>query len=205
MIGISRPRRAATVGTLVLALAGVLGGCGKVATNDSVEEQVKSQLGTDGADCPSDLKGEVGQSIVCRATKGDAPPFDVKVTVTSVEGDTINFDIERVATGPAAVSEAPAAPAPAPASDSGADVAPSGPAATVDGKNVAQSVFDQLVSNGKQVNQVSCPDLAAQVGASQRCSLMSGTETYGVTVTVTSVAGTDVKFDIQVDQTPQPQ
>jgi hypothetical protein len=26
-----------------------------------------------------------------------------------------------------------------------------------------------------------------------------------VTVTVTSVAGTDVKFDIQVDQTPQPQ
>ena len=203
MIGISRPRRAATVGTLVLALAGVLGGCGKVATNDSVEEQVKSQLGTDGADCPSDLKGEAGQSIVCRATKGDAPPFDVKVTVTSVEGDTINFDIERVATGPAAASEAPAAPAPA--SDSVADVAPSGPAATVDGKNVAQSVFDQLVSNGKQVNQVSCPDLAAQVGASQRCSLMSGTETYGVTVTVTSVQGTDVKFDIQVDQTPQPQ
>ena len=120
--------------------------------------------------------------------------------MTSVEGDTINFDIERVGTGPTA---APAAPA-APASDTGADVAPSGPAATVDGKNVAQSVFDQLVSNGKQVNQVSCPDLAAQVGASQRCSLMSGTETYGVTVTVTSVAGTDVKFDIQVDQTPQP-
>lgn len=201
MIGISRPRRAATVGTLVLALAGVLGGCGKVATNDSVEEQVKSQLGTDGADCPSDLKGEAGQSIVCRATKGDAPPFDVKVTVTSVEGDTINFDIERVGTGPTTASEAPAAPA----SDSAADVAPSGPAATVDGKNVAQSVFDQLVSNGKQVNQVSCPDLAAQVGASQRCSLTSGTETYGVTVTVTSVAGTDVKFDIQVDQTPQPQ
>jgi hypothetical protein len=129
MIGTIRPRRAATVGTLVLALAGVLGGCGKVATNDSVEEQVKSQLGTDGADCPSDLKGEVGQSIVCRATKGDAPPFDVKVTVTSVEGDTINFDIERVGTGP---TTAPAAPA-GPASGTGADVAPSGPAATGDG------------------------------------------------------------------------
>ena len=85
----------------------------------------------------------------------------------------------------------------------GAEVAPSDPSATVDGKNVAQSVFDQLVSNGKQVNQVSCPDLAAKMGASQRCTLMSGTETYGVTVTVTSVQGTDVKFDIQVDQTPQ--
>ncbi|MDT7580208.1 MAG: hypothetical protein QOK35_1472 [Pseudonocardiales bacterium] len=198
MSGISGPRRAATVGTLVLALVGVLGGCGKVATNDSVEEQIKSQLGTDSADCQTDLKGEVGQSIVCTATKNDAP-FDVKVTVTSVEGDTINFDIERLAAAPTA---APAAPA-APTSDTGADVAPSGSSATVDGKNVAQSVFDQLVSNGKQVNQVSCPDLVAQVGASQRCTLMSGTETYGVTVTVTSVQGTDVKFDIQVDQTPQ--
>jgi hypothetical protein len=200
MIGIGRPRRAASVGTLVLALVVTLAGCGKVATNDSVEDQIKSQLGTDTADCPSDLKGEVGQSIVCRATKGEAP-FDVKVTVTSVEGDTINFDIERVATGPTSAPVAPAAPAPA--SDTGADVAPSNPSATVDGKNVAQSVFDQLVSNGKQVNQVSCPDLAAQVGASQRCTLMSGTQTYGVTVTVTSVQGTDVKFDIQVDQTPQ--
>jgi Domain of unknown function (DUF4333) len=199
MIGIGRPRRAATVGTLVLALVVALGGCGKVATNDSVEEQIKSQLGTDSADCPTDLKGEVGQSTVCKATKGDAPPFDVKVTVTSVEGDTINFDIERLAAGP---TVAPAAPA-APASNTAADVAPSSPSATVDGKNVAQSVFDQLVSNGKQVNQVSCPDLTAQVGASQRCTLMSGTETYGVTVTVTSVQGTDVKFDIQVDQAPQ--
>ena len=198
MIGMGRPCRAASVGTLVLALVVTLAGCGKVATNDSVEDQIKSQLGTDTADCPSDLKGEVGQSIVCRATKGEAP-FDVKVTVTSVEGDTINFDIERVPVGP---TSAPVAPA-APASDTAADVAPSNPSATVDGKNVAQSVFDQLVSNGKQVNQVSCPDLAAQVGASQRCTLMSGTQTYGVTVTVTSVQGTDVKFDIQVDQTPQ--
>jgi hypothetical protein len=196
MIGIGRPRRAATVGTLVLGVVVALGGCGKVATNDSVEDQIKSQLGTDSADCTTDLKGEVGQSIVCKATKGDAPPFDVKVTVTSVEGDTINFDIERLAAAP---TVAPAAPA----SDTAADVAPSSPSATVDGKNVAQSVFDQLVSNGKQVNQVSCPDLTAQVGASQRCTLMSGTETYGVTVTVTTVQGTDVKFDIQVDQTPQ--
>jgi hypothetical protein len=109
-----------------------------------------------------------------------------------VQGDTINFDIEGVAP-----------PTAAPASPSAADVASAAPASTVDGKNVAQSVFDQLASKGKQVNQVSCPDLEARVGASQRCSLVSGTETYGVTVTVTSVQGTDVKFDIQVDQTPQ--
>jgi hypothetical protein len=196
MIGIGGMRRVVTVGTTVLALVTVLAGCGKIATNDSVEQQIKSQLGTDAADCPDDLEGEEGRSIVCRATRG-GETFDVRVTVTSVEGDTINFDIERVAGTPTAATDAPA-------SDTVADVAPAAPTATVDGKNIAQSVFDQLVANGKQVNQVSCPDLAAQVGASQRCSLMSGTETYGVTVTVTSVAGTDVKFDIQVDQTPQP-
>ena len=176
---------------VVLAAVVALTACGKVATDDSVEDQIKSQLGADSADCPTDLKGEVGQSIVCKATRGDQT-FDVKVTVTSVEGETINFDIERVAPP----TSAPAAPA--------TEVTSTAPAAaTVDGKNVAQSVFDQLASNGKQVNQVSCPDLEARIGASERCTLVSGTETYGVTVTVTSVQGADVKFDIQVDKTPQ--
>ena len=191
MIGIGRVGRAGAVGAAGLALTAVLGGCGKIATNDSVEQQIKAQLGTDNADCPDDLKGEVGRSIVCTAKRGD-DSFDVKVTVTSVEGDTINFDIERVAPP----TSAPAAPA--------TEVTSTAPAAaTVDGKNVAQSVFDQLASNGKQVNQVSCPDLEARTGASERCTLVSGTETYGVTVTVTSVQGADVKFDIQVDKTPQ--
>ena len=196
MIGMDGVRRAATVGAAALALVVTLAGCGKIATNDSVEEQIKSQLGTDSADCPSDLKGDVGQSIVCNATKGD-DRFDVKVTVTSVAGDTINFDIERLGQG------ATAPPSVSPSAPAGGDVASAEPTSTVDGKNVAQSVFDQLATNGKQVNQVSCPDLAARVGASQRCTLVSGTETYGVTVTVTSVQGTDVKFDIQVDQSPQ--
>lgn len=192
MIGIDRARRTGKVGAVLLALIVVLTGCGKIATDDSVEEQIKSQLGTDSADCPSDLKGEVDQSIVCKATRGDQT-FDVKVTVTSVDGNTINFDIERVDGTPTA----------APASTPAGDVSTADPSSTVDGKNVAQSVFDQLAQNGKQVDKVSCPDLAAQIGATQRCSLVSGTATYGVTVTVTSVQGTDVKFDIQVDQQPQ--
>jgi Domain of unknown function (DUF4333) len=192
MIGIDRVRRAGTVGVAMLVLLVALVGCGKIATDDSVEEQIKSQLGTDSADCPSDLKGEVNQSIVCKATRGDQT-FDVKVTVTSVDGNTINFDIERVG----------ATPTSAPATSGSGDVSTADPSSTVDGKNVAQSVFDQLAQNGKQVDKVSCPDLAAKVGATQRCSLVSGTETYGVTVTVTSVQGSDVKFDIQVDQAPQ--
>ena len=169
----------------VLMAVAALTACGKVATDDSVEEQIKSQLGTDSSDCPSDLQGTEGESIICKATKG-GDAFDVKVTVTSVAGDTINFTIERVGDAPATVTPAATAAA----------------APTVEGKSVAQSVLTQLAADGKQVDEVSCPDLPATVGASQRCTLKAGGDTYGVTVTVTSVQGTDVKFDIQVDKTP---
>jgi Domain of unknown function (DUF4333) len=180
-------RLAAVLATVLTAA--VLTACGTVATDDSVEEQIKSQLGTDSSDCPSDLQGEAGESIVCKATKGDEA-FDVKVTVTEVTGGTINFTIERVG-GPA--------PAATPAATRDTDPAT---AQEVEGKSVAQSVLTQLMADGKQVDEVSCPDLPAAVGATQRCSLKAGDDTYGVTVTVTSVQGTDVKFDIQVDQTP---
>ena len=192
-------------GRLVAVLTGVftavaaLTACGRVATDDSVEEQIKSQLGTDTSDCPTDLKGEPGQSIVCTATKG-AEAFDVKVTVTSVSGSTINFMIERVG-GPAAADTAVGTPTTAPTTASTTAPSTAG-AGVVDGKSVAQSVLLQLKAEDKQVDEVSCPDLPATVGASQRCTLRAGADTYGVTVTVTSVQGTDVKFDIQVDKTP---
>jgi len=192
-------------GRLVAVLTGVftavaaLTACGRVATDDSVEEQIKSQLGTDTSDCPTDLKGEPGQSIVCTATKG-AEAFDVKVPVASVWGSTINFMIERVG-GPAAADTAVGTPTIAPTT--ALTTAPStAGAGVVDGKSVAQSVLLQLKAEDKQVDEVSCPDLPATVGASQRCTLRTGADTYGVTVTVTSVQGTDVKFDIQVDKTP---
>lgn len=185
----SRLGRFAAVLTAGFTAAVALTACGRVATDDSVEEQIKSQLGTDTSDCPTDLQGEEGQSIVCTATKG-GETFDVKVTVTSVAGDTINFTIER-AGGPGAVSTSAATP------DAVPDTAPQ-----VEGKSVAQSVLTQLAADGKQVDEVSCPDLPATVGAMQRCSLKAGGDTYGVTVTVTSVQGTDVKFDIAVDQAP---
>lgn len=192
-------------GRLVAVLTGVftavaaLTACGRVATDDSVEEQIKSQLGTDTSDCPTDLKGEPGQSIVCTATKG-GEAFDVKVTVTSVSGSTINFMIERVG-GPAAADTTVSTPTTVPTTAPTAPPSTAG-AEVVDGKSVAQSVLLQLKAEDKQVDEVSCPDLPATVGASQRCTLRAGADTYGVTVTVTSVQGTDVKFDIQVDKTP---
>jgi hypothetical protein len=53
-------------------------------------------------------------------------------------------------------------------------------------------------------SSVSCPDnLKGTVGATLRCELTDGGSTYGVTVTVTSVEGGVVKYDIKVDDQPK--
>ena len=74
----------------------------------------------------------------------------------------------------------------------------------VDGEELAESVSTEL---GKQVGQepdeVVCPDdLDAEVGAETRCTLTHEGTSYGVTVTATEVDGSDVNFDIQVDEEP---
>ncbi|MGE3286883.1 MAG: DUF4333 domain-containing protein [Pseudonocardia sp.] len=45
----------------------------------------------DAVDCPGDLEGTVGTMLRCSLTAG-ADRYPVDVTVTSVEGDTVNFD-----------------------------------------------------------------------------------------------------------------
>ena len=161
-----------------------------MSTADSGEEQVRSRRGTDTAACPADLAGEVGRTMVCTATRGDET-FDVRVTVTAVRADTLDLLIERL--GGTATS--------APSADG--DLVSADPSTSVAGTKVAQSVSTRLSAQGKRVEQVTCPDLPAQVGASQRCTLVSDGATYGVTVAVTSVQGTDVRFDITVDQAPR--
>lgn len=186
--------RAVAVAAAALALVAALAGCSRIATGDSIEERIESQLGTQHAECPSDLDGEVGASIICRTSDGEAS-FDVKVTVTSVEGNAVDYTIERID----AAAPEPAGPAPE-RDDASIDLS----AQVVDGDDVARSVSNQVAATvGARPESVSCPDLRAQVGASQRCTLVTGTDTYGVTVTVTGVQGSDVRFDIQVDRTPQ--
>jgi Domain of unknown function (DUF4333) len=60
---------------------------------------------------------------------------------------------------------------------------------------------------GHPPDSVTCPaDLEGVVGTEMRCELVVGEDTYGLTVTVTSVKGTTVNFDIAVDDQPkQPQ
>ena len=78
---------------------------------------------------------------------------------------------------------------------------------TVDKETVASAVSDQLAQKvGRPPDSVTCPeDLQGVVGAELRCELVADNDTYGLTVTVTSVKGTTVNFDIAVDDQPKPQ
>ena len=71
--------------------------------------------------------------------------------------------------------------------------------------DVAKEISTQLEQQvGKAPEEVTCPeDLKGEVGATLRCELKDNSETYGVNVTVTSVEGTNVKFDLKVDDKPQ--
>jgi hypothetical protein len=182
MFSISAVRRALGPAVLAVAVVAGLSACSTVAPQDGVEEQIRTQLGTETATCPDDLDGEVAKTMTCSATAG-GETFDVTVTVTALEGDTINFDLERVG----AVAE--------PASDASVGV--------VDGQEVAAAVSEQLTAQvGQAPDSVTCPDLPAAVGESIRCELVAGQDTLGVTVTTSSVEGGSVEFDILVDEMP---
>lgn len=79
-----------------------------------------------------------------------------------------------------------------------------GPTVSVSADDLAQQVSDQLEEQvGVAPDDVECPEtLEGETGESTRCELVSGGATYGVTVTVTSVEGTTVGLDIQVDDAP---
>lgn len=70
----------------------------KVAT--LVSEKLASTTGQPKPDisCPQDLVGKVGTSMRCKLTADDGSTLGVTVTVTSVDGDQINFDLEADAT-----------------------------------------------------------------------------------------------------------
>jgi hypothetical protein len=76
---------------------------------------------------------------------------------------------------------------------------------TVDKQDLAKEISSQLEKQvGRAPESVDCPDdLKGEVGATTRCTLKDGGDTYGVGVNVTKVEGTDVKFDLKVDDKPQ--
>jgi hypothetical protein len=91
---------------LLLAVAPVLGlgltACGSSIGQDELEKQVSSTLESQfgvAADvsCPGDLDAEVDATTECTATDPDTGErIGLRITVTSVEDGTANFDIAPV-------------------------------------------------------------------------------------------------------------
>ena len=85
----------------VPVLAFGLAGCGAgTLSADTIEEgaedALEEQVGTrPDITCPEEIPAEVGAETECTLTAGDDPAeYPVSVRVSSVEGDTANFDIE---------------------------------------------------------------------------------------------------------------
>jgi predicted thioesterase len=124
----------------------------------------------DSVTCPGDLPAKVGAQLNCEM-KVKGQTYNVNVTVTSVNGSDVKFDMVQ----------------------------------TVDKKQVASVISDQLTQQlGSRPDSVTCPDnLKGTVGATLRCQLTDGGQKYGVNVTVTSVDGNNVNFDIKRDDHPE--
>jgi hypothetical protein len=75
----------------------------------------------------------------------------------------------------------------------------------VDMRDLAKEISAQYKNQvGRAPDSVECPnDLQGEVGATTRCTLTVEGETYGVDVNVTKVDGSDVRFDLKVDDKPQ--
>ena len=76
-------------------------GCGSTTlTADAIatgaEDALEEQVGIrPDVTCPEDIDAEVGAETRCTLTAGDDPTeYGVTVTVTSVEGERANFDVE---------------------------------------------------------------------------------------------------------------
>jgi hypothetical protein len=72
-------------------------------------------------------------------------------------------------------------------------------------EDVATEAEDALEKQVGVRPDISCPeDLAADVGASTRCTFTAGDDPteYGVQVTVTSVDDEAVRFDVELDDRP---
>ena len=73
-------------------------------------------------------------------------------------------------------------------------------------RQVEQQVMDRLSEKyGRAPDRIDCPGrLVGEVDRTMRCTLVDGDTRFGLTLTVTSVTGKRVRFDIQVDDTPLP-
>lgn len=166
----------------------------KKLSKDSLQSKLADEIGAGEGSrpdvrCDGDLKGEVGATQKCQVMiAGQAAPFTV--TVTSIDGDTINFRYVRD-------DLASATDSPTTAETTATEEA----ATAVERATVESTTADHLnrENPGRDLT-VSCPgNLAAQIGTTMRCSATAADgEEAEVLLTVTSIEGTRVNWDVQL-------
>jgi hypothetical protein len=67
-------------------------------SKDDLQKDISQRLNNSGqppqsVKCPNDLVGQLGQSIRCDVTMGSNTGFEAVVTVTSLEGSKVNYDV----------------------------------------------------------------------------------------------------------------
>lgn len=107
-MAITRPSPAIWMLSAVAAGMFLVGCSGSVSVGDSEAKLSKDKLATTVAEkladstgqpepditCPEDLVGKAGATTRCTLTADDGSTLGVSATVTSVEGEQINFDIK---------------------------------------------------------------------------------------------------------------
>jgi hypothetical protein len=94
---VARRRLLLAAPLLALGLAGCGAGTLEASTiEEGVADSLEEQVGVrPEISCPEDIPAEEGAETECTLTAGGDPAeYPVSVRVTSVEGDTANFDIE---------------------------------------------------------------------------------------------------------------
>lgn len=145
-----------------------------------LSKSLEDQTGTkpDKVDCPDDLEGEKGATVTCVLEKG-GDKLPIMVTVTEVDGSDLRFHYE--------------------VADTTEDASTS--SATVNEAQLEERISTLLTEKvGQKPDEIDCPaGLPGKVGKTLECTLTAGSDQLGVTVTVTSIEGSTVNFDIDVE------
>lgn len=165
-------RRALAVAGLA-AVVVVVSACTSTVPKTDVANAINGKLteqgitAAGGVSCPGDLEAEVGKTVRCEFSV-EGQPVDAIAEVTSLQGDQANFDITTEARPVAK--------------------------ALLD-KKVADQVSQQLQTT---VDNTDCAgDLGNTVGASTTCKVSGGGESIDVKVTVTSIDGGLINYQLE--------
>ncbi|AEA27505.1 hypothetical protein Psed_5371 [Pseudonocardia dioxanivorans CB1190] len=166
----------AATGTAAAVVLG-LSACGVSVAKEDLAQSVTAKLAEQkveaaGMTCPENLKGETGASVTCQYTTAAGQPVDVVVSVTSVDGSTVNYTAQPKAR--------PLLPA-------------------VVAKSVTADLAKQNVE-AKDLQCPS--ELPAQQGASIECAFTADGQPVGAKVTVTAVEDANVSYDVELVAKP---